>query len=306
MTDALVTVVIPTRNREALLKQAIASVVAQRYSSWELIVIDDGSLEPVSDEVCDGIENSRIIRFDDSRGVSAARNAGIDASRGEYIAFLDDDDLWLPEKLALQIRVFREHTNAGLVGGACEYIDEEGVVISRSRAPGAIVTNRELSIRVSLPGSMSNAVFRTSCLHEVGKFNDVLHRAEDWELFLRVSERYEVRAVPYVTAQIRTHTGYRRPTSYVEMLAARKVLHSRIPSYLVKRQAFAMTYWRISYLMARDGGFFLSSYYFLRSLISWPAPVRYGKHRVRPFLSIWRQRLASGLSGRVSNTRHGN
>lgn len=293
MIDGMVTVVIPTRNRVGFLKQAVASVFAQSYPNWELIVIDDGSATPVTDAVIHNIEDARLIRFDESKGASKARNAGIDLARGEYIAFLDDDDIWLRDKLALQVQVLKEKPQVGLVGGGCEYIDENGNPILKPKIRSEIVTNRELSISVSLPGATSNSMFRVSCLHEVGKFNEALHRAEDWELFLRISEHFEVRAVPHVTVKMRTHTGFRRPTSAAEIIASRKALHSRIPSYRVRRQALAMTYWRVSDLAAKDGQSFTSSYYLLRSLIAWPLPVRYGGKRLRPFLSNWKARLGA-------------
>ena len=98
----LVSVIIPTYNRADLVRQALASVKAQTYRDFEIVVVDDGG----TDGTCEALSawrEIRVLRHAHRRGVSAARNTGIDAARGEWLAFLDSDDLWLPDKLARQI-----------------------------------------------------------------------------------------------------------------------------------------------------------------------------------------------------------
>ena len=109
MTPA-VSVIIPTHNRRAMLREALASVIAQRGASFEVIVVDDGSTDGTWDDLSAGAENIRTVRTA-RRGPAAARNHGIALARGDLIAFLDSDDLWMPEKLARQSAFM--HRNSG-------------------------------------------------------------------------------------------------------------------------------------------------------------------------------------------------
>src|SRR5216684_9137356 len=114
----LVSVIIPTRNRAALLARALDSVFSQyglgEQFDLEVIVVDDGSTDSTATVVGEYAQ-VRCLHFSTSREVAAARNAGIEASRGAFICFLDDDDVWLPGRLKLQIPVFNHHPEAGAV-----------------------------------------------------------------------------------------------------------------------------------------------------------------------------------------------
>ncbi len=98
----LVSICIPTYNRAALVQEAVASVLAQTWREFELIVVDDGSTDDTTEALAAYASRIRLIRRESRGGVSAARNTGIAAARGEWLAFLDSDDLWRPEKLARQ------------------------------------------------------------------------------------------------------------------------------------------------------------------------------------------------------------
>ena len=98
----LVSVIIPTYNRADLVRQAVASVKAQTFRDFEIVVVDDGGTDGTCEVLSAGRE-LRVLRHPDRRGVAAARNTGVAAARGEWLAFLDSDDLWLPDKLARQI-----------------------------------------------------------------------------------------------------------------------------------------------------------------------------------------------------------
>ena len=100
----VVSVIIPTYNRAHLIGRAIRSVLDQTYQDWELIVVDDASTDDIPG-IVKGFTDGRVkyIRHDENKGAAAARNTGIQAARGAYIAFLDSDDEWLPEKLERQV-----------------------------------------------------------------------------------------------------------------------------------------------------------------------------------------------------------
>ena len=107
-----VSVIIPTYNRAALVKEAVASVLAQTWREFELIVVDDGSTDDTPEALAPYASRIRLLRRENRGGVSAARNAGMAAARGEWLAFLDSDDLWLPEKLARQMAYLAAHPDA--------------------------------------------------------------------------------------------------------------------------------------------------------------------------------------------------
>jgi len=127
MSEPVVSVIIIFLNGEQFLKDAIDSVISQSYTDWELLLVDDGSDQPAI-----RIASNYVTQFADkvhylehpnhaNRGISASRNLGISRSRGRYVAFLDADDSWLPEKLAAQIRIMEAHPDAGMVYGRTRY-----------------------------------------------------------------------------------------------------------------------------------------------------------------------------------------
>jgi len=109
--NPLVSVIIPTYNRAWVLKEAIDSVLAQEFKDFELIVVDDGSTDNTG-EILDSYEQDILVLRQSNKGVSAARNRGIDAAEGRLIAFLDSDDLWLPRKLSSQVDFFNSNPAA--------------------------------------------------------------------------------------------------------------------------------------------------------------------------------------------------
>jgi len=115
-SEERVSIIIPTHNREQFIRRAIRSVINQSYKRWELIVVDDASKDNTETAVanfCD--ERICYVRSEANLGQALATNLGISKSTGEYIAFLDDDDEWLPDKLASQLKVYREKPALGMV-----------------------------------------------------------------------------------------------------------------------------------------------------------------------------------------------
>jgi len=125
----LVSVVIPTYNSADFLIQALNSVLNQTYSNYEIIVVDDGSSDNTSQAIEPWRSQIRYI-YQDNQGVAAARNRGIDAATGDFIAFLDADDLFLPQKLQQQVAVFEAQPDLGMVISGWQVTDAEGEVIS--------------------------------------------------------------------------------------------------------------------------------------------------------------------------------
>lgn len=214
--EPLVSVVIPTYNRKELVARAVHSVLAQTYKNLECIVVDDCSTDGTDlmlEKLALNDSRVRVIRHAENRHVSAARNTGIAASRGEFVAFLDDDDVWLPRKLELQVRVLLDApATVGLV--YCWLDIYRGAEVVGTRRP-ALRGNVFERMMLSQPlGNASTLLVRRETAVGIGGFDESLPRGNDGDFIRRISERYEVELVPEVLVHYFVdHEGYRRITS---------------------------------------------------------------------------------------------
>lgn len=200
----LVSVVIPNHNGAQYLDEAIRSALSQSYSPIEILVVDDGSTD---DSAAIGRRHAnRIIWISQPRrGVSAARNAGIGASRGSFIAFLDSDDVWRPEKLAREMVLF-DAADVGLVYCGAEYIDRDGrsLGVDLGSLEGDVL-RRLVLLEDTITAGGSSAVVRRECLDRVGLFAEDLEVSEDWDLWRRLGAVTRVAAVREPLVQYRQH-----------------------------------------------------------------------------------------------------
>ncbi len=190
-----VSVIIPTYNRAALVQEAVAAVLAQTCRDWELLVVDDGSTDGTSNALAGLGGSLRVLRSPRRRGVSAARNLGIAAARGEWLAFLDSDDLWLPEKLERQMAFMAAHPRL-LISQTEETWVRRGVRVNPPRThkkEGGRIFLRSLERCLVSPSAV---VVHRSLLDEHGGFDENLPAAEDYDLWLRLAWRYEVGLLP--------------------------------------------------------------------------------------------------------------
>lgn len=133
--DGLVSVITPLYNAENYIKDTIRSVQAQTYTNWEMIIIDDASADTstvIVEQMQEQDARIRLLRNEENRGVAFARNYGIQEARGRYIAFLDSDDLWLPDKLQMQVETMHR-TDCGFCYGNCQVIDAKGNTCAKNR-----------------------------------------------------------------------------------------------------------------------------------------------------------------------------
>lgn len=195
ITDSLqVSVIIPSKNRLDFVQKAIESVMVQTYRSFEIIVVDDGSTIPLarllSEKYGDGVI---CLRQEQSRGAPAARNAGAKQAKGKFIAFLDDDDFWFPEKLEKQVNIFIANDAVGLVFCG-ESLVCEGEIVKENCAVWNSKSIKELLVR-NVIGGTSTVLMKKSLFFEE-LFDEQLPACQDWDLFLRLSMKVEIRAVP--------------------------------------------------------------------------------------------------------------
>jgi glycosyltransferase involved in cell wall biosynthesis len=199
MTGPLVSVVIPAFNRADCLPAAVASIQAQSYQRWELIVVDDGSTDDtaaVAERLAVADPRLRVLRRGRNRGAQAARNAGVEAARGEWIAFLDSDDVWLPDSLALRLQLATE-TGVSVVHSACERRGEDGV-LTEYQIPA--MSGRVYGALLLREGPMFQSLLvRRDALRTIGGLDERIVAFQEWDTALSLAKHYEFGYVPTST-----------------------------------------------------------------------------------------------------------
>ncbi len=190
----MISAVVPTRDRAELVARALASIEVQSRPADEVIVVDDGSTDGTRERIAAGFPAVRYLR-QEPRGVSAARNRGIEAARGDWLAFLDSDDEWLPTKLERQLAALEAVAETG---GAYRVCHTDEIWIRHGRRVNAGARHAKTGgwmFRDCLPLcaiSPSSALIHRSVLEEVGGFDESLPACEDYDLWLRISARHPV------------------------------------------------------------------------------------------------------------------
>jgi len=202
----LVSIVMPVYNTERYLPEAVQSVLAQTFQNWELLVLSDES---------PGDARGIMASFDDPRirflehkngGPAFTRNRGMRESRGEFIAFLDSDDVWLPEKLDKQLAVFQQNPDAGIVYSQREIIDEHGCILEGYKPTlyAGKILNR---LYVDNFVCMSSAIMRRAVFEKIGLIDERLRMSEDFDYWLRVACFFEFAPVNEALVKYRVHTA---------------------------------------------------------------------------------------------------
>ena len=193
--DPLVSVVIPTYNRASLVTEAVRSVLAQTFSDLELIVIDDGSTDGTREALQEFEGRLRYVRKK-NEGAAAARNMGIDLAKGKYVAFLDSDDLWHPDKLEKQVRLLNENPDYPVIHTDSSVIEPEGRQIKASAARRRQSRNGKVFEQFFLcPIALaltSTVVMRRDCLDTAGVFDPRYPVFQDYDFFLRLAWNFPI------------------------------------------------------------------------------------------------------------------
>ncbi|HLA96664.1 MAG TPA: glycosyltransferase [Pyrinomonadaceae bacterium] len=202
----LVSVIIPNYNYASYLREAIDSVLAQTYQDVEIIVVDDGSSDN-SKEILDSYANRITTIFQKNQGVSAARNNGVASSSGEFVAFLDADDFWLPMKLEKQMLRFESDPTIGFVHSSMTLINSEGTVVgSETDGMEGYVADALLKFETGvICGAASTGVVRRSIFRQLGGFDTRLSTAADWDFCYRVATKSNIAFVADELVAYRVH-----------------------------------------------------------------------------------------------------
>ena len=191
-----ISIIIPAYNAELTILETISSVQKQTFSDFELIVVDDGSKDRML-EVLHSVKDERLKIFSyENAGVSVSRNRGMSHATGDFIAFLDADDLWTPEKLELQLVALQQHPEAGVAYSWTHFMDEKGESF-HPEEPKFFEGNVYAPLLLNnFLNNGSNPLIRKQAIEDVGGFNPVFSVSADWEFYLRLAARWHFVVVP--------------------------------------------------------------------------------------------------------------
>jgi lipopolysaccharide exporter len=204
--ETRVSAVITAYNSEAYIAEAINSVLKQSRALDEIVVVDDGSTDHTRQIVAEFADQGIKFIQQQNKGAGGARNRGIRETSGEFIAFLDADDVWLEDKTLLQLDYLNRHPKAGLVSGFAHWwnVTKDKVRISGRVPRNMKVLRREILVHNVL-GNPSMVMVRRSALAEVGTFDEKIRWGQDWELWMRLVEKYDAGVISQPVAIYRWH-----------------------------------------------------------------------------------------------------
>jgi glycosyltransferase involved in cell wall biosynthesis len=274
----LISVVIPSYNYSRFVCQAVDSALAQTYSPTEVIVVDDGSTDDTRERLRPYGDRIRYI-YQENRHLSAARNTGIKASHGDYIAFLDADDAWHPRKLERQWLLSQQLPDVRLISTDVRVI-QENEPSEQPRLIG-IPKAREISLRELVFGVFfsggSGAIVHRDCLTKVGLFDESLRSVEDYDLWLRIAAEFKLARILEPLTFIRLHpSSMSRNTRVMETnsLAVINKNFSALPQlrgkFHWKRVAVAGAYRASAAAYSCEQNEYLALLSLCRSVLSWP------------------------------------
>lgn len=205
-----VSVIIPTYNRVNLICDAVDSVLNQTFKDWEIIVVDDGSTDNTREVL--GKYTSIIYVYQENKGRAEARNIGAKLAKGEYIAFLDDDDIWLPHKLKKQVDYLNSHPGICLVHAFIEVVNEEGRLLPKETKKQVKLYRKAMKLGYTYEGMSqlclmftSTVMVRRACLDKIGLFDSRVEAFEDWDFYLRFALKYPIATIPDALVNYRIH-----------------------------------------------------------------------------------------------------
>jgi len=267
MQMVTVSVIIPTCNRAHIISRAIRSVLSQSYFDFELIIVDDASqdgTEQVVKRFCDPrIAYSRNkVRL----GAGASRNRGIRLAKGEYVAFLDDDDEWLPTKLSKQTSLLSKlPKSVAVVYTACSVLGENGKAfgVFSPRCEGYIFD--ELKERYCI-GATSTVMLRKEVFDKVGGFDEELPYNEDWDMWLRIARYYEFRCIlqPLVNYYVSTTSMSKNAAAKIRGI---ELFFSKHGQYFSSKKTRSSYYFLMGDALCLGGDVSAGRRYFLQAIL---------------------------------------
>ena len=308
VTDAnknapLISVVIPSYNYGRFVTQAVDSALAQTYHNIEVIVVDDGSTDDTRVRLQPYEGRIRYV-YQENQGLSAARNTGIRHAAGQWVAFLDSDDLWHPQKLAIQMRAVAHKPDVSLIAtGNCEELPKSWSDGTETAEPSCVpITLADLMIKSHF--SPSSVLLRKDCLIWEAPFDTSLRSVEDRDLWIRIAANHHILKVELPLVYSRIHGANMshaaaRMEHYERLVLARAFANiaSIRRRFLLRSKAFSFAFASAAW-MYREAGMPAAAFWRMTcSLLLWPFPYRREEVRI-PF-----ERLLTMLSILVGSLR---
>jgi glycosyltransferase involved in cell wall biosynthesis len=277
MNHPLISVVIPTYNYAHFVTKAVESVLDQTYRHFEIILVDDGSTDDTPERLRPYEDRIRYV-YQDNQGLSAARNTGIQTSRGDLVAFLDSDDLWHPRKLEFQVRCLAESPRICLVAAdVVKGLQGEWADLESSSLPTRPVTLREMLIRSRF--GPSSVLVRRHCFDIVGLFDTSLRSAEDRDMWIRILSHFPAVKLALPLWWYRQHAGNMSKAASRMEECEMKVLRQALDSIdtvrhdrLLRCKVLGYTSRSAAYRYDMAGMRIRAVHRVLRSLLLWPLP----------------------------------
>jgi glycosyltransferase involved in cell wall biosynthesis len=251
------------------------SVLNQTCQDFELIVVDDASTDD-TEEAVRQFDDHRVkyVRREENGGHAAARNTVLKIAKGEYIAFVDSDDEWLPTKLEKQVQLLEQsEADVGVIYSGCTWIDENGSVV-RQIAPrhrGDILD--KLLVNNCVP--FSSVLLRKSCFDEFGLFDESLRRCPDWDMWIRIAQGYQFDFVQESLVRYLFH-GESLSADIAAIAQARERIHRKIADQLARRRKIhSLHHFYSGNLYCHRGEMRKGRKELLRALVINPFRVRY-------------------------------
>lgn len=274
MSNPEVSVIIPTRNRAQYLPLAVQSVLDQTFKNFEIVVVDDASIDNTKETVSNfSDERVHCVYRSTQGGPSAARNSGIRRSQGETLAFLDDDDLWRPSKLEKQLTFLRANPHLSVVSSGVWTVDVNSAVTRYFIPPfddGSIYPE---ILRGNFVGNPSMVILRKKCFEKVGMFEESLPAHEDFDMWIRLAKHYQFGCVrEYLTIYQPHKEGI--TANFALNLTAKKMLFHKYSSELKAMpdhgKAEGLWHFDLGELYCRNGDVELGKREFASSIVADP------------------------------------
>ncbi len=224
----LVSIILPTYNCAAFLPHSIGTILSQTYNSYEIIVIDDGSTDNTKEVLYPFMQRIKYIRSEQNKGLPTARNIGIRPAQGKYIAFIDADDLWLPEKLQTDIEYFETHPEVSMVYSKHINIDEKGDDLdgnTKRQLPSGNIFTQLFSVQNFI--ITSSVVVRKEVFETTGLFDEQLFNCQDWDMWLRIAFHFKVAGIDKPLVKYR-HNPYSLSKNRNNVLKYQKIIIDKI------------------------------------------------------------------------------
>lgn len=254
MKPGLVSILMPVYNGSAFLDRSIGSVLKQSYANWEIIIVDDHSSDNSSEVVKKYLNDKRIIlkQNDCNKGIAASRNLALKQAKGDFIAILDQDDEWLPQKLEKQMRLFNSlDSTFGLVYCNTKVQFENGHVqpFKKDIAPRQSIEENFKKLYLTNYISSLTVVFRKECIQKVGYFNENIQwGGDDYDLWLRISAQYKFAFVDEVLCIRHEHgknfSHAKKKMMYGSLETGNELIENKPERKTLLNQRTALLYYR--------------------------------------------------------------